>query len=410
MSGAAVVNERDYRAESHIGTRVIMQTWEPESGMALYVAELVAALARSGLRVTLFCPENFKYGQMVQDAGAEVVRAAHRDILPASLLRRLKRNFSFVSRSVRTQLRLVQPGDIVHFQSMLHLPLGFVFIFAGAFRRARLVLTAHDPVPHRWRFAKGLQGAERLMLRFAYKLFDQIIVHNETGRKLLVEKFNVDKERVSVVPHGLYATESVSNYPEFDCLRLLIFGGIRENKGLHLAIEAFQSAVAAGLPVRLTIAGAPQTAGEDRYWQRCKQMIATQPHHIEVINKIIPDEEIAELFQRHHAVLLPYTEFFSESGVATLALCHQRPIVASTAGGLGELIEAGECGIRIALPTMQSVARAIAEASKAGPARLRQMGINGARYLRRNRSWEIAARETSVIYQRLHSPLAGTND
>jgi glycosyltransferase involved in cell wall biosynthesis len=101
--------------------------------------------------------------------------------------------------------------------------------------------------------------------------------------------------------------------------------------------------------------------------------------------------------------VLSYTSFFSESGVANLALSHQRPILATTQGGLGELIEQAKCGISISSPTVQSVTETILAAVEAGPERLRQMGIEGNQFVRETRSWDFVAHQTSVLYRQLAS-------
>ena len=138
------------------------------------------------------------------------------------------RNISFAMRSVPRQFRVTRPGDIVHFQSILHLPLGFAFLFAAILARASIVLTVHDPTPHRWRLPRGLNWLERKMLEIAYRLSDKIIVHNSQGKDLMVRKFHIPETSVSVIPHGHYSGEvSQTAFPPSDCLRLLAFGSVR---------------------------------------------------------------------------------------------------------------------------------------------------------------------------------------
>jgi glycogen(starch) synthase len=384
------------------GPLVVMHTSDG-SGFGHYVSALVIALAHARVPVVLFCPANSWDEEEVHAAGIEVVHAARREDSPAGLMQRLLRNFKFLIRSALVQFRRSRRGDIVHFQGMLHLPLGFVFLFLAKLRGCSTVLTAHDPLPHRWRLPSGLRRLESGMLEFAYRLVDCVVVHNRFGKSILVTEFSVPEGRIAVVPHGANGRleDSVSPYPAFDCLRLLAFGDIRENKGLHLAIRAAQmTASGFQVPVRLTIAGRAHAA-EVGYWEECKRLIAVQPEGIEVIDRRICEDELQRLFARHHAVLLPYTDFFSESGVATLALLHCRPLLATAAGGLGELIEQGGCGIPIAAATPDSVARAIETAIALGPRRLQKMGIEGNRFLRRTRSWDVVARRTVEVYSRL---------
>ena len=391
-------------ANRSAGGRVIVYTPEPKHGLALYVSEVVVALATCGVPIVLFCPANFEYEAKVREAGADVVHAGGRDVSMAGLSERLLRNLKFVALSALVQFRLVRRGDVVHFQSMLHLPLGFVFVLLAIARGGSIVLTAHDPLPHRWRFPRRLRWIERKMLELCYRLSDRIIVHNTQGKEVLLREFHQQERRIAVIPHGPYSepADEDSGYPRFDCLRLLAFGSIRENKGLHLTIEAIQKAgFASRIPVRLTIAGQVQNAAEEQYWRTCKQLIAAQPDGIEVIESHIADDAVGPLLARHHAVVLPYTEFFSESGVAALALSHRRPILATAAGGLSELIERGACGIAIESASAEAVAQAVLKAIQFGPERLRQMGVTGSEFIRRERSWDFIALQTAGVYSEL---------
>jgi glycogen synthase len=384
------------------GARVVMHTSDG-SGFGHYVSALVIALANARVPVVLFCPANSWDEEEVHAAGIEVVHAARREDSPAGLMQRLLRNFKFLIRSALVQFRLSRRGDIVHFQGMLHLPLGFVFVFLAKLRGCSTVLTAHDPVPHRWRLPSRLRWFESGMLKFLYRLVDCVVVHNRFGKSVLVTEFSVPEGRIAIVPHGANGRleDRASPYPASDCLRLLAFGDIRENKGLHLAIRAVQMAASGfQVPVRLTIAGRAHAA-EAGYWEECKRLIAVQPEGIEVIDRRIREDELQPLFARHHAVLLPYTGFFSESGVATLALLHCRPLLATAAGGLGELIERGGCGIPIAAATPDSVASAIETTIRLCPKRLQEMGVAGNRFLRRTRSWDVVAGRTVEVYSRL---------
>jgi len=381
-----------------------MHTPEPQHGMAQYVSEIGLALAEAGVQLVLFCPQNFEQKDRFRAAGVPIANAAFRDVSNAGLAKRIMRNVRFAAKSVLAEFRLVRPGDVVHFQSLLHLPLGFLFFLAAMLRHGSIVLTVHDPVPHRWRLPRPLNGLERKMLELSYRMADEIIVHNQQGKDLLVRKFHMKTSDISVVPHGRYFCESRQEllFPSFDCFHLLAFGAIRENKGVHLAIQAIQMLdSAAGTPVRLTIAGRPYNAAEQEYWRRCKQLISAKPENIEVIESYIADDEIGSLLARHHAVILPYTDFHSESGVASLALSHSRPILATSAGGLGELMQQGACGIPIAPANAAGVEHAISAAIRLGPEGLRAMGMKGNEFVRRMRSWDSIASQTTAVYNQV---------
>ena len=64
--------------------------------------------------------------------------------------------------------------------------------------------------------------------------------------------------------------------------------------------------------------------------------------YVRVIERYIPDDEVGVLLTHCDAVLLPYTDFNSDSGVAALALANGRPIIARRTGGLAALLDASE--------------------------------------------------------------------
>jgi glycosyltransferase involved in cell wall biosynthesis len=385
--------------------RAIISTPEPKDGAAKYAAELAAAVAQSGIETILFCPRNFEFAAIAEAAGARVEAAPKREVSFASLPRRIWRNLVFLVRSARAQYRLTAPGDIVHFQNPLHFPLGFVYYLLAWAKGGRVVLTAHDPLPHRWRLTGALAGFERAMLKLAYRCADGLVVHNEAGMRVLREHFQVPKEKIRIIPHGPYQVASRKiDYPDFQPLRLLCFGAIRENKGLHLVIEAYgQVKDSLPVPVTLTIRGELHTAAESEYWQQCRKAIEANSEGIDVRLEFVPDAEVSELIERHHAVILPYTDFHSESGVAALAISHRRPLLATDAGGLGELLREFDCGIRIASPTVEGVAQAIRAAAHAGPEKLEAMGLHGEQGLRERRSWRSIGNRTAEFYRELTS-------
>jgi glycosyltransferase involved in cell wall biosynthesis len=194
-------------------------------------------------------------------------------------------------------------------------------------------------------------------------------------------------------------------------LRLLAFGSLRENKGLYLSIAAVQQLRqdATKRPIALTIAGSLPNRMEQAYWDSCVRLIAKQPAGIEVEERRIGDSEIAGLFARHDAVLLPYVDFHSDSGVAMLALSQGRPILATSAGGLGELLREADCGILIESPTVDAVIAAIHKAASMSPEVLRRKGLNGYFHVLTHRSWKAIAEQTRTVYAEFIPQLGGVN-
>lgn len=386
--------------------RVVVYTPEPASGAARYVFELVKSLADAGACVLLFCPSNFAYAAEIATCGIPVCYSATRGTEPGSLLNRISRNLRFFGAHFLRQLSVCEPGDIFHVQFPLYFPLGFGSFLVAKIRGSRIVFTAHDPVPHKWLLPESLRVLERGTLSLAYRLSDAVIVHNEADRQLLVQQFGQPASKIAVVPHGPLAVGSATHpLKASEYLELLLFGSIREDKGIHLAVEAVHRLHALGKPVRLTIAGAVANARETAYWERCKASIAQAGECIRVDERFIAEDELPALIADSHAMLLPYTGGNSESGVAALALANERAIIARNVGGLRTLLSAADLGVPIEGATPQAVEQAIEAALGLGLEALRQKGANGAELMNATRSWAEIGRKTVNLYARVNSPV-----
>ncbi|MDQ2949315.1 MAG: glycosyltransferase family 4 protein [Acidobacteriota bacterium] len=391
-------------------SRIVLHTPEPESGAARYVYELTRALACGGWAPTLLAPDNFEYRSCLSsETQVEFSGLGLRSNETGRGLRsRIIGNLRFLLRSWLEQYRAMRGCDVIHFQFPLHPPFGLVPFVLAKLRGCKIIFTAHDPVPHKWLFPKPWNRIERWSLACIYGLSDRVIVHSAAGSQKVMEEFAVRAEKLAVIAHGPFALpfHSEDMLPS-DSLNVLLFGALRENKGVHLAIEAVENLVRHGIPVRLTIAGETPNGKEAAYWSVCERLLAESSAGIELKKRYIHEGEIPALLAQSHCVLLPYTAFSSDSGIAALALSNRKPIIATSSGGLGELLRAAELGITIKEPTVAGVQDALLKAWQAGPDELRRLGRNGADHILKNCSWSLAARKTGDLYRGLAANSSG---
>src|ERR1035437_9010231 len=90
----------------------------------------------------------------------------------------------------------------------------------------------------------------------------------------------------------------------------------------------------------LTIAGEPL---DTTYWERelmpAIVKLRGSGTAIQVIPQFIPEGSLAQMFSEHSLALLPYTsQFAAQSGVLSLAIGLNTPIVATTAGGIADTL------------------------------------------------------------------------
>jgi glycosyltransferase involved in cell wall biosynthesis len=207
-------------------------------------------------------------------------------------------------------------------------------------------------------------------LRRAYSQSDCLFVHSsglaaELDRFLRRPAKAAGAPRICVVNHGIWTVGDNSSVDSGTIARrlqerrLLCFGAIRRNKGIHLLLEAAARHELDGFSI--TVAGAPL---ELEYFQRMVLPLVDQARAagvpVELNAEFVPDEEIESLFAAHSALVLPYTEeFVAQSGTVFMALAHGLPVVATSVGGLEELVSKYRIGATAREPTARALAEAI---------------------------------------------------
>jgi glycosyltransferase involved in cell wall biosynthesis len=207
----------------------------------------------------------------------------------------------------------------------------------------------------------------------------------------MVQQLGGAGENISLMPHIQIGQQLSSPMVEEDEHLILFFGRIWEYKGLEYLIRA-EPLISARVPdVRIMIAG----QGED--FSRYARMMV-HPEHFTVHNEFISEERTAEYFGRASVVVLPYVEA-SQSGVIPLAYSAAKPVVATTVGGLPEMVEHGRTGYLVAPRDAANLAEALVRLLLDRGLR-RQMGANAKHKIELECSTEVIARETIEVYRR----------
>jgi glycosyltransferase involved in cell wall biosynthesis len=141
---------------------------------------------------------------------------------------------------------------------------------------------------------------------------------------------------------------------------------------------------------RFVIAG----TGED--FGRYRQMMV-HPDRFTVYNEYVSDEMRARLFREASVVALPYVDA-TQSGVVTVAYTYGKPAVATTVGGLPEVIDNGITGLLVPPRDEQAMAEAIIRLLR-DPAARRAMGAAGRRKLEQEWSAQAVAARTLEVYR-----------
>lgn len=333
------------------------KTWR-NSGTGLFAKELVQGLATLGAEVDYIAPKLEIEEAPLSSGGLVKRRETPREHFGGtsiagkfrSLRRCLEGGWQIILARRRTSYFIITSPDPIPF-----LIINMIFLRLSG---AKVIYIVHDPEPHKWLLPANLVWLEKLGLWFTYKLASVSVVLSTAGKNRMIAMFP-GIGRVEIIPHGVFPT--VISEPTPRNKVLLVFGTIRENKGVAQAIKAVVRCREDGLDVRLVIAGEPHQS-DLQYFEKCQLLALGNEDGISITGSYVSDLDLVELLKECDALLTPYTEFYSQSGVGILAACNARPLISSRAGGLGDLIDIGMPVQVISDPLdVRSIARAITE-------------------------------------------------
>jgi glycogen(starch) synthase len=378
------------------GTRLCVYTrsWR-SAGAGLFAQGLVDGLVAVGAQVTFVCPP-------VEDARFEQ---------PRDRLARIRPPRELVGRGSRVRRALVSLARIAggvaglaharlrtrDFVVTIPDPLAIAVPVLALLRLsgARIYFVAHDPLPHAWMLPPALRRLEKATHGACYRLATAVVVLSEPSRVALKAAFPRLRRPVAVIDHGVFVMGEPTPLPGTG--QLLAFGTIRRNKGMLEAIEGVASAAAAGAPVSLVVAGAPHR--DDRaYAEQCAAAAAASPA-IDLRLGYVEDEALRGLFATSDALLMPYVDFHSQSGVAILAASNARPVIATPAGGIATLIAEGMPAEPVAQPvSAETVSAAVTGFLKTPATDWTRRALAYRDHMIEHRSWPaIAARYVALI-------------
>ena len=248
--------------------------------------------------------------------------------------------------------------DLVHLQSTI--PLFDQYLLPAFAKKYPVLYTVHDVLPFTSSRAFGSFAA----LQAVYNASWHLIVHSEANRRELLAVFGMDEGKISVIPHGLrrgeklnknLAKKRLSFAPEEKLI--LVFGGIRESKGLDLAIGALAEVRREFPQASLVVAGSGGNADLAWYYRLAQEVGVAEKIHWRL--EYIPELEVGTYFSAADLVLLPYKKFHAQSGVLLQAYKYSVPVVVTDRGALGETVRQDRVGLVAREATAQKLAECI---------------------------------------------------
>ncbi len=197
------------------------------------------------------------------------------------------------------------------------------FIMLFKLCNKRIVFTVHDGILHQGEDGFFIKMMHKIRLKFS----TDFIFLTEFVEKSVSEKYRKGKNSV-VIPHGLI-TNAYWKPKVKSNKNLLFLGRISKYKGVELLIETI--ADVEGDYNKLII------AGKSNY----KLSYSNHPK-IEVQDKYLTEEEIGNLLTWADILILPYTEA-TQSGVISLGITAEIPMICTNVGGFREQLLEDEC-------------------------------------------------------------------
>lgn len=295
----------------------------------------------------------------------------------------------------------ISPPDVVHVQylSMLRtrFPIDLWFLLFCQWRGSKIVLTAHDLLPHDT--GRDCQA----VFENLYRRVDAIICHSNSIRERLATEFSVPAEKVSVIPHGPFfydlpasgQQETLRDFALEPGKVLVLWQGIIfPYKGIDLLLSAWQRVEARCADACLVIAGtgAPDLLAEIR-----AQVEALGLKQVKLHFRFISSEELVALYRAAGIVVYPYRAITTSGALAT-GLAMGKTIIAAALPVFCELLTDRENALLVEPLDTDALAGALIELVEDAVLRERLAGnVRSMEF--GDRSWIAIAQQTVQAYK-----------
>ena len=265
------------------------------------------------------------------------------------------------------------------------------YFLKGLKRYTKVILIVHDVIVP----TRSLSWNKK-SLKKTYELADSLVVHSETNKKQLSAMFGVNLDKINVIPHGIRSTYNKID-KNFCRMKLginenesvfLFYGSLRKSKGLDVLIKAMK-----GIKALLIIAGAP-FYGEtfDEYRTLIDENNVKTMEFIEYTEDSFRDI----LFQASDYMILPYKEFYSQSGVFMQSIQYHLPVIATDVSAFKEYIDKYKIGYICKPNDIDSLHNVLVEVQN----KKSQHTFSMEKAIREN-SWENASRMYYELMQKM---------
>ncbi|HUL43447.1 MAG TPA: glycosyltransferase [Bacteroidota bacterium] len=206
---------------------------------------------------------------------------------------------------------------------------------------AKVIYICDNIIPHERR------PGDVAFTRYAFRRADGFIVQSDAVEKDLRTHFPGSHYRK--VPHPVYENFGTAIPKETARKKLgiraerimLFFGYVRAYKGLFVLIDAMSHLKDAG--IHLLVVGEFYD-DEQKYRSRVEGLGLGSS--VTFVSEYVPNDRVGEYFSAADVVVLPYLSA-TQSGIVQIAYNFDKPVIATTTGGLVEVVVEGKTGFLV---------------------------------------------------------------
>ena len=209
------------------------------------------------------------------------------------------------------------------------------------FLKSPVLFICHNVFPHE-RFP-----LDRFLTKLVLSKGDYFILHSEKETAELKSILPDPKYRVNMHPtYEFFKMREMKERTDKE-KRLLFFGLVRPYKGLKVLLKALKELS----DIFLTVAG--DFGGTEGDYEELLNDSSLQGR-VDIHNGYIPDKDVQGYFENCDAVVLPYIDA-TQSGIAQVAFGFGKPVIATDAGGLPEVVTDSLTGVMVKADDTESL-------------------------------------------------------
>jgi len=220
--------------------------------------------------------------------------------------------------------------------------------------QTKVLYICDNVVPHEKR------PGDTIFTTYAFGAGDFFIVQSDAVERDL--KALLPSARYAKVPHPVYnifgepvdKAQARKQLGITDERVLLFFGYVRAYKGLNVMLHAMKN-IAEKTGAKLLVVGEFYD-DKEKYIELIRRLGIEK--HVVVNSDYVPNERVGLYFSAADVVMLPYTSA-TQSGIAQIAYNFNKPVIATSVGGLAEVVRDGVTGFVVPPNDPEALAHAV---------------------------------------------------